>query len=512
MYARVKFFRRRQFVLGPAYLDYKGWHRIHLFDQFRLTLHPDLPVTVCEQQKNKAVLLGYAIDPYNPDHDDEAILRGFVGEEIKLERIIDKLESLGGRYVLIINSSQGKWLFHDACALRQVNYCVDSKGNTWCASQPETLAEHFRFEYDDEVLSFREAAISALTKEEFWLINDRTPYREIRCLLANHYLDLERGEAIRFWPNSGRIKTLSIHECIRLTSPLLQNSIAAATKRFNLKMGISAGSDSRRTLAATRNVTKEIYYFTHTPDTYRADMEVPARLLPRLGIVHHAHELQTMSSDFRDLYERSATWARERRGHIAYTALKYFGPEASVLNSNLSEIHQCWYWLPKSKINGEGLAILTRLNHMHAVNEFQKWIDDAESACKVSGMNILVLFDYELRSRWVTAALSEYDIAYETFNPYNNRYIFSLEFAIDESLRSGQRLDVIIEQIRYLWPEVLEEPINPESDIKKIIWQFITNRIVHRYITPKVPAYQYLKYLKRKWRYGKVARHQHLKK
>lgn len=498
MLDQVKFFRRRQFILGPEYIDYEGWRRITLFGNFLLTLHPDLSVVIAESSTNKAILLGYAIDPYQPELNDKDILQRFVMGEVTIKKVSDNLTKLTGRFVLIINCPQGSWLFHDACGLRQVNYLKDGQGFTWCASQPETLAEHFGFEYDDEVLSYRELAISVLTKEEFWLINERTPYLEIKYLLANHYLDLERGEAVRFWPVPGCIGSLSMDESIKLSSPILQGGIQAAVKRFDLKMGITAGSDSRRSLAAARKATEHISFFTHTPESYGADMEIPVRLFSKLSIAHHKLELQAMNDDFRKYYECSATWARERRGNIAYTALNNFGPNSTVLTNDRSEIHECWNWLPKSKINGAGLAVLRKLNHFFAIREFQSWLNDAQATCDASKMNILVLFDLELRSRWVTSAYSEYDIAYETFCPYNNRHLFCLELSTDERYRRSRQLTFLIKQINHMWPEVLTEPINPPKNIIGKIEQFIWTSIIHKTITPVFPVYDYLRYLKLK--------------
>lgn len=496
MYDRVKLFRRRQFVLGPEYIDYEGWKRFKVEDRCLLTVHPDLPLTVVEREGKKAVMLGYAIDPYQPELNDEGVLKTIVDTPQSADDLCTRLNALTGRFVLIIKSGPNLWLFHDACGLRTVNYCFDQHGAIWCASQPETLAERFGFKYDEEVLSFRECPAYRSSKEEFWLINDRTPYQEIKYLLPNHYLDLHQGKANRFWPVAGCIGSLSVEESIQLCTQILKNSIEAASQRFDLKMGISAGSDSRRSLAAAKEVKEKIYFFTHTPQSYSADLEIPARLLPKLGINHHKLDLQVMSHEFRELYELSVTWARERRGHIAYTMLNYFGQGATILNSNISEIHRCWYWLPRSKINGEGLAMATRLNHPLAIREFQKWLDGAQHACEIAKINILVLFDYELRSRWVAAAFSEYDIAHETFNPYNNRYLFSLELSVNERYRRSRRLDFIIKHIQYMWPEVLREPINPEQALLRRIQQLILQFIVHKAVTPWFPLYDYLRYLK----------------
>ena len=203
-----------------------------------------------------------------------------------------------------------------------------------------------------------------------------------------------------------------------------------------------------------------------------------------------------MPPEFRTLYESSATWARERRGAIAYTALIHFGPEATVMNSNLSEIPQCYYWLPKRHVTGNGLAAATRLHHPFAVDEFQRWLDGAGAACADAGMNILTLFDIELRSRWVAAALSEYDIAHETFNPYNNRELLSLDLAIDERYRRSRQKTMLLKQIRYMWPEVLTEPINPPGRMTERIREFLLTSVVHRAITPWFPLYDYVRYAK----------------
>lgn len=496
---RKKFYRRRQFVLGSEFVDYEGWHRIRLFGDYKLTSHPDLPITIVEGHENMAILLGYIIDPHQPELSDESILRRFVAGRVTVDTIVEGLYTLSGRFVLAISCPQGSWVFPDACALRQLNYCLDEHGSVWCASQAETLAEHFGFEYDEEVLSYRESPAYSSSKEEFWLINDRTPYREIKYLLANHYLDLFQGKTFRFWPTAGCIGSLTMDKSIRLVAPLLQNSIKAAALRFDLKMGITAGSDSRRSLAAAKDVKEKIYFFTHTPnESHAIDMEIPPLLLAPLGIEHHKVSIGPMEDEFSGYYQSSATWARQRRGAIAWAALNHFGSEGTVLVSDRSEIHECWNWLPKSRINGEGLAVATMLKHPFATSEFQKWIDGAQAACVASNMNILVLYDLEPRSRWVAAAHSEYDIAYETFCPYNNRYLFCLELSVSERYRRSRQLTFLINQIRYMWAEVLAQPINPEQRMLDRIKKFLLNCIVHKTITPFFPIYDFLRYLKLK--------------
>lgn len=507
---QVKFFRRRQFILGPSYVNYDGWNRVKVAERCFITVHPDLPTTVVEHEGCKAILLGYAIDPYQIGINEESIARRFVDTSGSVADVIAGVEKINGRFVLIVKKVDNFWLFHDAVALRQVNYCKDKTGAVWCASQADALAEQLGLEYDEEVLTYRKWAVQKANKDEFWIMNDRTPYLEIKNLLPNHYLDLNEAKAVRYWPAKGCIPSLSVNESIELCTPILQNSIKAAAMRFDLQVGISAGGDSRKTLAACRGVRDRVSFFTHTPTQSSMifnDVKVPARLLPRLGLAHQNLGMKQMSEEFRTFYERSATWSREKRGHIAYTLLDKFGPDSTVVNSNISEVAQCLYWLPKSKITGKGLATLSVLNHPLCISEFQKWLDGAKGHCAMAQMNIMDLFFLEQRmGRWATAAFSEYDIAHETFNPYNNRCLHCLMLAISDRYRKNRRWDVIVKHIEYMWPEVLLEPINPPDRTADKIQQFIRRVIAHRTVTPWFPVYEYFRYQKLKRRFQKQAR------
>jgi hypothetical protein len=488
-------------------VSYDGWNKVKVAENCFITVHPDLPATVVEHKGCKAILIGYAIDPYQLDLNEESIARRFVDTSVSAADVIAGIEKISGRFVFIVKTPNNFWLFHDAVALRQVNYCKDKTGAVWCASQADALAEQLGLEYDEEVLSYRKWAAQKANIDEFWLMNDRTPYHEIKNLLPNHYLDLREAKAVRYWPARGCIPSLSVDESIELCTPILQNSIKAAAMRFDLQVGISAGGDSRKTLAACRGVRDRVSFFTHTPTQSSMvfnDVKVPARLLPRLGLAHQNLGMKQMSEEFRTFYERSATWSREKRGHIAYTLLDKFGPDSTVVNSNISEVAQCIYWLPKSKINGKGLATLSVLNHPLCIGEFQKWLDGAKGNCAAAQMNIMDLFFLEQRmGRWATAAFSEYDIAHETFNPYNNRHLHCLMLAISDRHRKNRRWDVTIKHIKYMWPEVLLEPINPPDRTADKIQQFIRRIIVHQVVTPWFPIYEYLRYRKLEKRFKK---------
>jgi len=498
-YEKVKFFRRRQFILGPDYIHYEEWHKIKIDDYHFITVHPDLRFTQLEENKNKAILLGYFLDPLSPESTDKDILSRFLDKRISVENTILKLENLCGRFVLIIKSHDNLWLFHDACGLRQVHYCSDKSKNIWVASQPGLLAQLLGFNYDEEMISYRNLSIFVSGRDEFWFPHTRTPFKEVKYLLPNHYLDLSTGEVYRFWPKKGSFENLAFDECLDLTADLLKNTIKAATMRFDVKMGISAGCDSRKSLAAAREVKNKICFFTHTPNKgSEADMEIPSRLLPKLGLEHNKIRLEQMDNGFRYYYELNNTWPRERHGNIAYSIMKYFGTEAVILNSNISEYSGIWYWLPKNKITAKNLAMLRLLKNHMVIREFDKWLNGAALSCESAKMNVLVLFDLELRSRWVSQALAEYDIAFETFNPYNNRYLFRLELSVNERIRQGRSLYMPKKLIEKMWPEALLLPINPEKHIIGKMKKVLNNRVFF-------PIIRNIRYLRAKWIFSRLS-------
>jgi len=495
---RLKCFRRRQFAFGPKFFGFEGWKRFFVSKDYCLTVHPDLSVHQVRRPGKSITLLGYLIDPYHPEREEAEILSTMVLLISNLDDVMKTLERMNGRFVIIVELENQEWLFHDAAGLRQVVYCKDEHGRVWCASQAETLAEQLGFSLDREVLEYRHARAFNEHTSEFWLVNNRTPYKNVFQLLPNHYLDLRKGNVSRFWPVRDSIAPVSLDEAVHLSIPLLKNSIKGADRKFDLKMGITAGIDSRLTLAATKELKDRILYFTIAHDLSGGDyvdVNVPKKLLPKLEITHHVLKRRSMSEDFRRCYEASATFARENTGKVAYSLFCQFGNDFTVLNSNLSEISQCKFWLPKSDINGEGLAIISDRYHPLAISEFENWAQGARYACENAEFNILGLFYWEQKmGRWASASFAEYDIVHETFTPYNNRLLNSILLGVSERYRRDRMWRVPIRQIQCMWPEVLIEPLQPGYTGAEKIRRFLRRQILHNYVTPWLPIYEYCRY------------------
>jgi hypothetical protein len=229
------------------------------------------------------------------------------------------------------------------------------------------------------------------------------------------------------------------------------------------------------------------------------DVMVPSKLLPKLGLKHQVLEPSEVNETFDYYYKQSATFARERHGTLAYALYSHFGTEFTLLNSNVSEVTQGLYWLPQSQLGGPGLAIATGFYHPLAIKEYDKWFRGAREACDLAGLNILALFHWELRmGRWAAAAFSEYDIVHETFTPYNNRYFNEVLLGISERFRRNRMWYVPLKHIRQIWPELLSEPINPADNIVGHLKDSFRRKLLHNFVTPWIPAYEYAKFCQKR--------------
>ena len=137
---------RRQFILGPAFVeDFSGWRRIEIREHLRVTAHPDLPVTSARSGACSVTLLGYMLDPQNPSSTDrEIVARVLEGLRRSLagERVPEATESLGGRWVLVVDDGARVLLFQDPMGLRSSFWTDPSlAGAVWVASQPAPLVE-----------------------------------------------------------------------------------------------------------------------------------------------------------------------------------------------------------------------------------------------------------------------------------------------------------------------------------------------------------------------------------
>ncbi len=484
-----RFLHRRQYLLGPDYImGHQNWKRFRLSEGFLLSVHPELGVTQVSDGDNSLVLLGYILDPLNPTFTDRQILTSLLRACSTEERFFEALDGLGGRFVLV-SCIHGCWrVIHDAAGFRQVYYHTDLRGRLWVAGEVSLLVENCGLEQDQELRRELFSLPLFFSSQEFWYPSGLTLFRGAARLLPNHYLDMQRGKAVRFWPR-GTMRRYPLDTSIEYACSVIEGLMESAVNRFDTALGLTAGLDSRIVLAASKDMRQQIYFFTHTHpklSSSGADITVPASILARFGLRHNlVPELPVQGDrEFLSLINRNVVTARYSKVRNAYTMFKHFqelGREFVVTNGVCGEVTRNFYLVPGViKVDSRFLSLLAGMQGSEKVEmALEGWLGDIRTRVE-SQDHLLDLFYWEQRTgSWAAQSYSEYDIAFESFSPFNCRSLIEVSMGVRKELRRPPLYRLHREMIRRMWPQLLDWEINPQPQLFRRIAKELKRTPLH---------------------------------
>ncbi len=483
---------RRQFILGPRFAESFGtWKRLRVGPTQCLTVHPDLPTYLAQGGGKSVALLGYILDPDEPQASDADIVNGLLlhlGSREMPEDFVRLTYPFGGRWILIADNGQVPWLFNDPCGYRQVCYTHTTTHGLWCASQPGLLAEMLGFAPDQEAMNF----IRTFRKRQpqYWWPVGSSPFKEVRHLLPNHYLDLKSGTEHRFWPVDD-IHPRPLEEVAAESAHLLQRLIVSASHRFGLALSMTAGKDTRLLLAASKALRDMLYcytlqYWDLNPGS--PDVRVPSRLLPRLGLSHHVIRCPSrVEREFADIYGRNVTTAHQAYEPIIQGMYHQIPQNMVSMMGIAMPVTSPYLRLrlqreePEAEREGIGPRTLARVARIpsedFALKALDGWLSEA-SRRFVEGLDILSLLLWEDREGcWQAMIQLESDISHEVFVPYNCRLLLANMLSVPEQYRKKPEFVLHWTMMRHLWPDVLSEPIDPPV---KLSWLSIARGFLRK--------------------------------
>jgi hypothetical protein len=299
-----------------------------------------------------------------------------------------------------------------------------------------------------------------------------------------------------------------MHKCINECTHLLQGIMLSASKRFNLCFGISAGLDSRLLLAASKDVTNKIQFFTQKTrgmDEENPEIAIPRNLMKNLGLNHKFLTLaEDLPPNFEHILSKNIMAAKKFKGINVYTIKHQLMPTEdnfSVVYGNLSEISKRdrfrYPIVPKFLLSSTLLAECVRMTGSTiAHKEFSSWLDEVKKLTKYN-VNILDLMHWEHRvGSWAAMSFSEYDIAFDTICPYGCRAYITSMLGVPFRYRTMPDYKLHKAIINNLWPEVLQEDIITINN-EKVKWRKIMLNFLYASNLYDVLKYFYIMYYRR---------------
>ena len=481
------FLFRRQFILSsnPEH-KFENWVNINLDKDIFLSVHPDLEVAQSTKGELQLTLLGFAVNPFEPDKSNKQILDKMLENEVSFEEIIRKTEPLGGRWIIIYKDKDSILVFNDPCSNRQVYYHKELVNRVLCGSDPAILNYFVKLEKDEspEIAEVLNNPLFEI-KEKAWA-GSSSIFKGVEHLMPNHYLDIRKKSITRFWPYKP-IEKIDFKKAVDICSEILRGSLLAINNRQKLAIAVTAGWDSRVLLAASKDICKEATYFVSVkgdnPEKHH-DVAVPIKLFQKLGLPFYVQDCnQEIEPEFKKIIESNVAISRTYL-HKAKNIYKYyldFNGMMSV-NGNVSEIGRlCIRPMFPQKISGDNLIKLNYFSYggSYFASQFNQWIDEIKPYCEQNNLNIYDMLYWEQRmGNWGAVYPSEQDIAIDQFSPFNNRLLLSTMLSIEEKYRKYPQHRLHYKIIEKLWPETLLEPVGVapfKSKVKKDIKHLLTD-------------------------------------
>ena len=101
-------------------------------------------------------------------------------------------------------------------------------------------------------------------------------------------------------------------------------------------------------------------------------------------------------------------------------------------------------------------------NNEFAVRHFSEWLQDTADPYNVPVLDLLAW--EHLFGSWLAAVQMEYDYAWrDFFTPFSCRALLLCLLSTDERYRTRPEFSAFRKLIEMMWPELLDEPFNPEE-------------------------------------------------
>jgi hypothetical protein len=470
---------------------------------------PSLEVALSKNKENGSYVLiaGLAIDLLNVTLELKVIAEKLLEElNVSENKFFNLLDYIAGRWLVVYKNPKASSveIVGDPTSMIKINY---SESKDICSSNIFLINRVLwggRTQYRKEFVE----------RKKLWksgTIGNFSPIQGVKILTPNHTLNLNTRQMTRFYPRHGEIKELPVanveSELLRLCE--IQNTLLK--KKFNIFTSLTAGLDSRSSLALMLLNGKPPTFFTYMlDDTHYIDAIVADKIATRLHLNHYC--LVDESEHYLSHYEKMKSrilkvkddaefvknireWCWYVHGpkgvnvcramlHHATTVsadsinpfrwlmakLKIDSDFSSQLpplhiRSNLFEIGRCFWGRWYGRCNkAENILKQSRKDWAQECPDyFADFFSETElNEHSIEGVDLLDLFYWEHRcGTWVSEVLQETDFVYNTHSYVNCRKILSLLLSVSyENRINGTVFTNIIEK---LLPNLTDIPINPKT-------------------------------------------------
>lgn len=412
------------------------------------------------------VLIGYVLDIANGDDDGARIAHSLLAALTDSEAtFFAALDYLGGRYAVFYGDQTGASILGDACATRTIYY---SRSEPFIASHFEIVEKECGTGRSDH-WNMRRADRNRHTT--YGYPAGTTPDRNVGLLMGNMVLRLKSMTYERYYPRR-ELPKLSVDEAAMAISGYFQTQLEVIARRYRVVCSLTAGLDSRCTLAALLPFLDRSKFFTYAmQENQEADARVAALLAKRHELDHELMPRQETESEefqkFKAVLARNNYHPHNREA--AYGYLSLFKPGDIHIRSTMYEVARAFYRVSRNRPEGldvDGMAALYYRHFKESDQDlkaaFSEYFAQSNFGQEFWNHDPYDLFYVEQRMTcWHALVLLEADPSVDTYMLMNARCCLEA----GQSVPREKKIDASVFKTIILnaWPELLELPVNPKS-------------------------------------------------
>ena len=390
-----------------------------------------------------------------------------------LGNLFMKTRRLAGRFVILYETKGEVIVFNDPAGLLSVFYNL---GKDVCLSScDELIRKHFDYEYCDEHLDIRNGSLLLSLQ----MPNDITVSKNVKALLPNHYIDIDKLNPVRFFPVNGWNPKLKFGEkqqgfkkMFEKHITLIDNIVSEYAKYYDIAAPITSGYDSRVVLSFLRRKIKNIPCYTFKHDSFNAetpDFYIPPKICEVLKLSHAIiPDADVSDAFFKEIQAVIGEYHMKYTVDLGQTFISKFKGKALVTGC-ISEHIGKLYWGDSGPLYLANLDFFKSMHNntsKHLHNHVKPHFDELNG--KFTYKYIHDLFALEIMgARWSAQALMIYGVmGVSALNIYNCREIIEDWMCVPRKLRKNKKF-IHYSFLERLAPELLTFPFNPTTDKKE---------------------------------------------
>lgn len=427
---------------------------------YKLFTDSRTPLQQCEINCRKLVIYGYAVDVFNGQRENlaETILKSVKS----FADVIEYEKRLGGKYAIFYSENGKCYCLGDATCSVPIFYTVGLNGFV-CCGNPNEIIKKYNLKPDPELQKIRNSG--PLNQA---MPYDVTPYKEIKQLIPNHYIDFSKEKAIRFVNSDTKQKEITPEKAAEITAPMIENITKMYLSDFDIYCPLTSGRDSRVVYAFLKKINGKVNSYTIWKDSFKKDSQdwdVPVALAKLADGNHEQIHKEAVSEPAKRNMDEilGVDGYPEDAFVLSITVNKHYSGYATLEGDIIGQVGKCSLHRDIPLFLASPAYFRCKLhNYSNGAKKLLKiWKKEIKSGGEK--VNVFDLFSVENRlGVWASHThLIRNTMGQPYFNIFNSRSIIYVWTAVDRAKR--MKSEIHIELIKKAFPELLDIPFEKDK-------------------------------------------------